>query len=91
MKFVITAAVVAIVVMGAISARADIAPPVRPAPFPDVPKNHWAYDAVEQLRERGILRGYPPERAAASARVSPSHRKSAARKPASRRKPRPRR
>ena len=28
-------------------------------PFPDVPKNHWAYAAVTELHERGILQGYP--------------------------------
>lgn len=33
--------------------------PIRTTPFPDVPRDHWAFDAVEQLRERGILRGYP--------------------------------
>jgi hypothetical protein len=33
--------------------------PVRTTPFPDVPRNHWAYNAVEELRQRGILRGYP--------------------------------
>lgn len=27
--------------------------------FPDVPKDHWAYKAVEELREAGILVGYP--------------------------------
>ena len=37
--------------------------PVRATPFPDVPRSHWAYDAVEQLRQAGILRGYPPARA----------------------------
>jgi hypothetical protein len=41
-------------------ARTDNAP-VRTTPFPDVPKTHWAYDAVESLRQKGILRGYPPE------------------------------
>jgi hypothetical protein len=41
------------------SAAPDPAP-VRSTPFPDVPRNHWAYDAVEQLRQLGILRGYPP-------------------------------
>lgn len=35
--------------------------PVRATPFPDVPRDHWAFDAVEQLRLRGILRGYPAE------------------------------
>lgn len=28
-------------------------------PFPDVPKNHWAYAAVTELHEKGILQGYP--------------------------------
>lgn len=28
-------------------------------PFVNVPKTHWAADAVERLRTRGILRGYP--------------------------------
>lgn len=27
--------------------------------FPDVPSNHWAYDAVYALSERGLLEGYP--------------------------------
>ncbi len=34
--------------------------PVRTTPFPDVPRDHWAFDAVESLRQKGILRGYPP-------------------------------
>lgn len=28
-------------------------------PFPDVPRNHWAYSAVTELHEKGILQGYP--------------------------------
>jgi hypothetical protein len=35
--------------------------PIRTTPFPDVPENHWAFDAVEQLRKLGVVRGYPPE------------------------------
>lgn len=27
--------------------------------FPDVPKDHWAYQAVTDLKRRGILVGYP--------------------------------
>ncbi|HZO91511.1 MAG TPA: S-layer homology domain-containing protein [Chthonomonadaceae bacterium] len=27
--------------------------------FVDVPKNHWAYDAVLDLKRKGILIGYP--------------------------------
>jgi hypothetical protein len=34
-------------------------PPTR-GPFVDVPRDHWAYEAVEELRQRGILLGYPP-------------------------------
>lgn len=29
------------------------------AQFADVPKDHWAYEAVESLRQKGILLGYP--------------------------------
>ncbi|HLJ57418.1 MAG TPA: S-layer homology domain-containing protein [Chthonomonadaceae bacterium] len=31
------------------------------AGFPDVPKSHWAYAAVTELKAKGILLGYPPE------------------------------
>lgn len=27
--------------------------------FPDVPSNHWAYDAVSDLSRRGLVEGYP--------------------------------
>lgn len=27
--------------------------------FPDVPKNHWAYEAIHQLAAQGIVEGYP--------------------------------
>ena len=27
--------------------------------FPDIPSNHWAYDAVYALSERGLVEGYP--------------------------------
>ena len=27
--------------------------------FPDVPQNHWAYEYVTQLAERGMIEGYP--------------------------------
>ena len=29
--------------------------------FADVPVDHWAYDAVQQLAEAGIVEGYPPD------------------------------
>ena len=44
--------------------------PIRTTPFRDVPKEHWAYDAVEQMRKLGILRGYPPQ--PAPKRVAPA-------------------
>jgi hypothetical protein len=40
------------------SARSEA--PIRSTPFPDVPRDHWAFEAVEDLRKLGILRGYPP-------------------------------
>lgn len=27
--------------------------------FPDVPENHWAYEAVKALGEKGLIEGYP--------------------------------
>ncbi|MBB4823231.1 uncharacterized protein YkwD [Sporosarcina luteola] len=33
--------------------------PVQAATFQDVPKNHYAYEAIDSLSEKGILGGYP--------------------------------
>jgi len=42
------------------AALATTAPRVVPGgPFRDVPPNHWAAQAVETLRQKGIVRGYP--------------------------------
>lgn len=43
------------------STLAALAPghPLVGRPFPDVPKDHWAASAVETLRRRGIVKGYP--------------------------------
>lgn len=30
-------------------------------PFKDVPRDHWAFAAVEKLRQEGIVVGYPGE------------------------------
>jgi len=51
-------AALALLLLAAPAARADDAPR-RETPFPDVPRDHWAFSAVEELREKGILRGYP--------------------------------
>lgn len=40
------------------TAPAD-ATPARDMPFPDVPRDHWAFQAVETLRKAGIVHGYP--------------------------------
>lgn len=29
------------------------------ADFPDVPQNHWAYEAVRDLADKGLVKGYP--------------------------------
>lgn len=33
--------------------------PLKPEPFSDVPRGHWAFAAVERLREVGIVAGFP--------------------------------
>ena len=33
--------------------------PVKMKLFPDIEKNHWAYEAVEALAKQGLLEGYP--------------------------------
>ena len=49
--------------MLAVAAAAALVAVAAPAfaanPFSDVPLNHWAYDAVENLAAKGILEGYP--------------------------------
>jgi len=35
------------------------APALAQQPFSDVPTNHWAYNAVNDLAEQGLLEGYP--------------------------------
>lgn len=32
------------------------------AAFPDVPENHWAYQAVQELADKGYIKGYPDGR-----------------------------
>lgn len=43
------------------AAKAPVTAPqaVSGGPFRDVPPNHWAAQAVETLRQQGIVRGYP--------------------------------
>ncbi len=46
-------------VVAAASLVAVAAPAFAANPFSDVPMNHWAYDAVEELASKGVLEGYP--------------------------------
>lgn len=34
-------------------------PALAQGPFSDVPPNHWAYEAINELASRGILKGFP--------------------------------
>lgn len=43
----------------AFAGSAQTQQPTPPERFVDVPENHWAYQAVESLRKRGIVVGYP--------------------------------
>src|SRR6266568_505875 len=55
------------------------APP--PGQFSDVPPDHWAYNAVNELAALGILKGYPAPPAAPrrrAARRGPAGRRTAA-------------
>src|SRR6056297_2185864 len=36
-----------------------LATPAIGASFPDVPSNHWAYEAINELVATGIIEGYP--------------------------------
>lgn len=46
-------------VVGAALCVAVGAPALAANPFSDVPRNHWAYDAVASLAASGVLSGYP--------------------------------
>src|SRR5215210_4410797 len=41
------------------AAMALARPALAQTPLSDVPANHWAYDAVNELASRGIITGYP--------------------------------
>lgn len=44
----------------AIASQGDYVP--KTPPFRDVPPGHWAAKSVQQLKDEGILVGYPDER-----------------------------
>lgn len=47
------------VLLFAIVFAAIMSLPVLADPFSDVPQDHWAYDAVQMLEEKGLVEGYP--------------------------------
>jgi len=55
--------------------RLALCPTTEVAYFPDVPRNHWAFAAVQRLAGAGILEGYPAPPAtiktAMNAKLSP--------------------
>jgi S-layer homology domain len=61
------------------------AEPPTHAPFVDVPRDHWAYEAVEELRQRGILLGYPPAPERPATAPAPARRQVRPALPSSRR------
>ncbi|MEO7719785.1 MAG: S-layer homology domain-containing protein [Capsulimonas sp.] len=40
-------------------AKNELATLAKPKPFPDVPPGHWAAQAVRELKDKGIVVGYP--------------------------------
>lgn len=46
-------------VLGALLLALMMAPAFAQSPFADVPTDHWAYNAVNDLAEKGLLEGYP--------------------------------
>src|SRR5436305_15352563 len=47
------------VLASVVAAIAVARPALAQGPFADVPTDHWAYDAVNELAQRGIVNGYP--------------------------------
>lgn len=58
MKYKVTCFAIMMVTFYLLSA---ILPASAQLPFPDVPPTHWAYQAVTDLKAKGILLGYPAE------------------------------
>ena len=46
-------------VMLALFIMANFVMPALADPFSDVPEDHWSYDAVQMLEEKGLVEGYP--------------------------------
>ncbi len=46
-------------VLSALLLAVAVGPALAQQPFSDVPVNHWAYDALNELAEKGVMEGYP--------------------------------
>src|SRR5260370_6920321 len=46
-------------VVSVVAAIVVARPALAQGPFADVPTDHWAYDAVNELAKQGIVNGYP--------------------------------
>src|SRR5580692_5851633 len=45
--------------LSAVLTAAIVLPAVAQDNFPDVPDNHWAFEALQRLKKDGLLVGYP--------------------------------
>lgn len=45
--------------LGAVLSAALVVPAIAQDNFPDVPDNHWAYEALKNMKNDGLLVGYP--------------------------------
>lgn len=45
--------------LGAVLTALLVAPAMAQDNFPDVPENHWAYEALAKMKKEGLLVGYP--------------------------------
>src|SRR5271157_2252125 len=45
--------------LGAVLTTAMVIPAFAQDNFPDVPDNHWAYEALKNMKKDGLLVGYP--------------------------------
>lgn len=52
-------AAVALIALAATGASVSIAHAQTNVDFPDVKENHWAYQAVHELADKGLVKGYP--------------------------------
>ena len=43
----------------AVLSLAVVIPAIAQDNFPDVPDNHWAYEALKRMKSEGLLVGYP--------------------------------